>query len=148
MAAVSGNPGDVAIRQNPPNDRSTAAVLVVDDQPAFRAVLRRVVDRTAALVFIGEADSGEGAVELTRSLEPDLILMDVRMPGIGGLTATKQIKEVQPEVLVILVSTTHPEYLVDAATACDADAAVWKSDLCPGLLEDLWRTHSTLRHES
>jgi DNA-binding NarL/FixJ family response regulator len=139
-----GNSVDVSIGQNPPNDRSAAAVLVVDDQPVFRAVLRRVVDGTAALVVVGEADSGEGAVEMTRSLEPDLVLMDVRMPGIGGLAAAKQIKELQPEVLVILVSTTHPEHLVDAATACDADAAVWKSDLCPRLLEGLWRTHSTL----
>jgi DNA-binding NarL/FixJ family response regulator len=112
---------------------------VVDDQPVFRSVLRRVVDETTALVVIGEADSGEGAVEMTRSLEPDLVLMDVRMPGIGGFAATKQIKELQPATLVILVSTTHPEHLADAATECDADAAVWKSDLCPRLLDDLWR---------
>jgi DNA-binding NarL/FixJ family response regulator len=127
------------------HDRPGASVLAVDDQAWFRAVLCRLVDETSGLVVVGEADSGESAVELTTFLEPDLVLMDVRMPGIGGIAATEQIKEIRPATLVVLVSTTHPDELDEAAVGCPADAIVWKSDLRPSLLDELWRRHSPSR---
>jgi DNA-binding NarL/FixJ family response regulator len=126
------------------DEGSAVSVLAVDDQASFRAVLRRVVTATAGFGVVGEAESGESAVELSRSLEPDLVLMDVRMPGIGGIAATARIKELRPSTIVVLVSTTHPEQLVEAAADCPADAIVCKGDLRPSLLGELWHMHRRL----
>jgi DNA-binding NarL/FixJ family response regulator len=125
------------------DDRRQASVLAVDDQASFRAVLRRVVDQTLSLAVVGEADSGESAVELAQTLAPDLVLMDVRMPGIGGIAATRRIKEFRPATVVVLVSTAHPEQLVEAAAECSADVTVSKSDLRPSVLDEIWRRHGS-----
>src|SRR3954470_20496803 len=88
-----------------------ARVLAVDDQPPFLAVLRAVVGATGHLEIAGEARSGEEALVAAQELRPDMVLMDVRMPGIGGLTAAEQITARNPPTLVVLVSTTHPDEL-------------------------------------
>jgi two-component system invasion response regulator UvrY len=124
------------------NPRSHGCVLAVDDQAFFRTVLRQVVSATTSLVVVGEADSGERAVELVRELRPDLVLMDVRMPGLGGIAATRRIKELRSETMVVLLSTTRPEDLPPEAEECSADEIVWKSDLGPTLLDDIWRRRS------
>jgi DNA-binding NarL/FixJ family response regulator len=121
------------------NPRSRGCVLAVDDQAFFRTVLRQLVSATSSLVIVGEADSGERAVELVRELQPDLVLMDVRMPGLGGIAATRRIKELRSETVVVLLSTTRPEDLRPEAEECSADEIVWKSDLGPTLLDDIWR---------
>jgi NarL family two-component system response regulator LiaR len=134
---------DIDVTRDRLADDAAASVLAVDDQKPFRALLCRLVKETPGLVVVGEADCGEQAVELAQLLEPALVLMDVRMPGIGGIAATTQIKELRPRTIVVLVSTTHPEQLEGAAAECAADAVVWKSDLRPSLLGDLWRTHGS-----
>jgi DNA-binding NarL/FixJ family response regulator len=120
------------------HDGGRTCVLAVDDQPAFRTAVRELVDATTGMVMVGEADSGERAVELLEDLSPDLVLMDVSMPGIGGIGAAWVIKTISPETLVVLLSAVPPDELPDEAAASPADALVWKSDLRPGLLEQLW----------
>ena len=120
------------------------SVLTVDDQASFRTMVRRLVDATSSLELVGEAASGEAAVELVRQLRPGLVLMDVRMPGLGGIAATQQIKAAQPSTVVLLVSTVHPDQQ-PCLQDCPADGIVWKSDLRPKLLDDLWREHSRTR---
>jgi len=120
------------------HDGGMACVLAVDDQPAFRTAVRELVDATNGMVVVGEADSGERAVELLEDLSPDLVLMDVFMPGIGGVGAAWVIKTMSPETFVVLLSAVPPDELPDEVDACPADALVWKSDLRPGLLEQLW----------
>jgi DNA-binding NarL/FixJ family response regulator len=115
-----------------------ARVLAVDDDPAFLALINRLVDATSGLEIVGEATSGEHAVEAVEELKPDLVLMDVRMPGIGGIRATRLIKARRPSTLVVLVSTTHPDELPVEADARQADTIIWKSDLHPRLLDDTW----------
>ena len=73
-------------------DGCRARVLAVDDQPPFLAILRAVVGATGHLELAGEAQSGEEAVVAAHELRPDMVLMDVRMPGIGGLKAAERIK--------------------------------------------------------
>jgi NarL family two-component system response regulator LiaR len=122
-------------------DGSRGRVLAVDDHAVFRALIRELVDATRGLEAVGEADSGERAVEAALELEPDLVLMDVVMPGLGGIAATRRIKAIRPSTIVVLVSTTHPDELpLDAAT-CLADEFVWKSDLRPSLLDEIWQRH-------
>jgi DNA-binding NarL/FixJ family response regulator len=138
-----GEGGNMDGSQNELDDRPPASVLAVDDQATFRAVLCRIVNETHSLVVVGEADSGETAFEMARTLGPDLVLMDVRMPGIGGIAATTRIKGIRPGTVVVLVSTTHPEQLVEAAAECSADETVWKSELRPSLLDDIWHKHGS-----
>ena len=121
--------------------RRRGRVLAVDDQVPFLAVLRDVVAGTAELEVVGEAQSGEAAVEAVRELEPDMVLMDVRMPGMGGIAAARQIKEYRPSTLMVLISTAHPDELPLEADDMCADAVVWKSELDPRLLDEMWMRH-------
>lgn len=119
----------------------SARVLAVDDQPAFRVVVRELVARTNELVLVAEADCGERAVALVQELEPDLVLMDVRMPGSGGVAAANAIKEWNPSTVVVLVSTTRPDDLPPEVDGCLADEVLWKTDLRPRLLDEIWERH-------
>jgi DNA-binding NarL/FixJ family response regulator len=120
---------------------SPAAVLAVDDRPTFREAVRRLLAATPGMVLVGEASSGEQAVELVEQLKPDLVLMDVRMPGIGGVSAARRIKDAHPSVVVALISTNRPDELPAVAEECSADALIWKRDLQPQLLTELWERH-------
>lgn len=113
-------------------------VLAVDDHAPFLALLRDVVRATTGLVVVGEAESGERAVEAAHELHPDVVLMDVRMPGLGGIEAAKRIKASRPATLVVLISTTHPDELPRDVEDSGADAVIWKSELQPKLLDETW----------
>jgi two-component system invasion response regulator UvrY len=116
-----------------------ASVLVVDDRPAFLDVVRKVVGATAGMVVVGEAMSGEEAVLLVEQVRPDLVVMDIRMPGIGGVGATRQIKAAHPSTIVALISTCAPEDLPAETDGSSADAVICKRDLRPALLAELWQ---------
>jgi len=113
-------------------------VLAVDDQPGFLAVLRDLLGATRQLDAVGEAQSGERAIELAQEVEPDMVLMDVWMPGMGGLAAAREIKARRRSTLVVLISSTHPDDLPFADDELSADAVIWKSELGPQMLDDIW----------
>jgi len=71
----------------------TIKTLLVDDQQLVREGLRRMLEFDGDIKIIGEAETGEEAIKKARSMSPDVILMDVRMPGMGGLEATRQLKK-------------------------------------------------------
>ncbi|TFH88224.1 two-component system response regulator UvrY [Billgrantia azerbaijanica] len=79
-------------------------VLIVDDHHLVRTSLARLLDGENDLEVVGEAASGEDAIALTRSLKPDVVLMDLRMPGIGGLEATRKIVRGDPDVRVLALT--------------------------------------------
>ena len=79
-------------------------VFAVDDQRPFREAARRVVDATAGFAWAGEADSGEEAVRLVRAHEPDILVMDVRMPDMDGIEAARLVAAECPDVTILLVS--------------------------------------------
>jgi DNA-binding NarL/FixJ family response regulator len=114
-------------------------VLAVDDQPGFLAILRELLGATRQLDAVGEAQSGERAIELAQEVEPDIVLMDVWMPGMGGLAAAHEIKARRPSTLVLLISSTHPDELPFGDDDGSVDAVIWKSDLDPQMLDDIWR---------
>ena len=82
----------------------TIRALIVDDHPVTREGLRTALELSEDVVVIGEAASGEEAVEQARQLTPDVVFMDVRMPGIDGIEATRQILQAAPETKVILIT--------------------------------------------
>jgi len=86
----------------------TVRVLVVDDQLVFRDAARAVIDATAGFEWIGGARCGEEGVEEAERLRPDLVLMDVRMPGIGGVEAARQIASRGLRAIVVLVTAEPP----------------------------------------
>ncbi len=81
-------------------EKADVRVLVVDDQRPFRVAAAGVLRRTPGFVLTGEAESGEEAVEKARDLHPDLVLMDIRIPGIVGVEATKQLLAEMPGTVV------------------------------------------------
>jgi two-component system invasion response regulator UvrY len=116
-------------------------VLTVDDHAAFRAAMRAVVDATAGFETVGEASTGEDGVAAAFRLLPDVVLMDVRLPGIDGYEAARRISPQLPAVVICLVSTVDEALHGESATRCGAAAVVRKQDLRPSVLEELWAAH-------
>jgi two-component system invasion response regulator UvrY len=104
-------------------------VLVVDDQRPFRVAARGLLATVAELTVVGEATTGEEAVELAVRLRPRLVLMDVRLPGIDGIEATRRILALAPSTVVVLVSTHRQADLPRGWATCGAAAFLRKEDL-------------------
>jgi DNA-binding NarL/FixJ family response regulator len=117
----------------------TVRVLIVDDQEPFRMAARLVVEATDGFEVVGEAETGEDSVEMARDLKPDLVLMDVNLPGINGLDATRQILGGQTDpVVVLLLSTYEEEEYAPRAAECGASAYIPKAVFGPDRLESAW----------
>jgi DNA-binding NarL/FixJ family response regulator len=118
-------------------------VLIVDDQEPFRMAARLVVEATDGFDVVGEAESGEDSVEMARELKPDLVLMDVNLPGINGLEATRQILgERGHPVVVLLLSTYEEDEYAPRAAECGASAYIPKAAFGPDRLEAAWAAAS------
>ncbi len=115
-----------------------ARVLIVDDQEPFRLAARAVVELTDGFEVVGEAATGEESVEAARELRPDLVLMDVNLPGIDGLEATRRIIEESPETVVVVVSTYEAAEYEPRAVEAGAAAYIPKSEFEPDRLSDAW----------
>jgi DNA-binding NarL/FixJ family response regulator len=116
-------------------------VLVVDDQAVFRDLARLVLRTTPGFESVGELASGEQAVEMIGELEPQLVLVDVRMPGMGGIETARRISDSHPEPVVVLISIEDPVDLPSDAHGCGAAALVRKQDFGATLLRDLWAVY-------
>ena len=98
----------------PPGTRPSR-VIIADDHELARLGLRTMLEPEPDLEVVGEAATGREAVELSRRLEPDLVLMDIRMPDVDGLVATRAIKEELPRVSILIVTLSEdPDYLLEA----------------------------------
>ncbi len=95
-------------------------ILIADDHPFFREGLRVVVDAAADLELVGEAEDGGQVVEMARILEPDVVLMDLKMPGSGGIAATRRILQQSPEVGILVITMIEDDESVFAAMRAGA----------------------------
>ena len=116
-------------------------VLLVDDNQDFLKAAKRFLRAVPGLELVGEATSGEQAIELSAALQPDLVLMDFAMPGMNGLAATLQIKQ-QPNAPKVIIVTLHTHAALRAlANEAGADGFLQKEDLVlelPRLLAPLF----------
>ncbi len=97
----------------------TVGVLLVDDEPLIRSGLRAIIDAEADLAVVGEADDGAAVTPLVRRLRPDVVLMDVRMPGVDGIEATRRLlaNVDDPPRVLVLTTFENDDYVFDALRA-------------------------------
>ena len=114
-------------------------VLVVDDQEPFRQAMATVVQETDGFVVVGAAASGEESLSAAADLRPDLVLMDVHLPGIDGVEASRRLTGKDRRTVVVLLST----YDADQFDLSESGAATYvaKATFGPDRLTEIWEIH-------
>ena len=116
-------------------------VLTVDDQELFRRVAEDVIAATPGFEAVGEATNGEEALAAVDRLAPQLVLCDVRMPGLDGIEVARRLSATHPETVVVLISIGERTDLPAAVQLGDTVPLVRKQDFGPVLLRRLWHEH-------
>jgi len=116
----------------------TVGVLTVDDQACFRRVVCDVIEGTPGFEVVGETDTGEGAVSLAAVLRPQLVLMDVCMPGIGGVEAARRILEGARERVAVVLMSADPHRLLQPTLPPGTVGVLRKERLSPAAVRALW----------
>jgi two-component system invasion response regulator UvrY len=119
----------------------TVTVLAVDDQAVFLRAASELIAATPGFEKVAEATSGEEALELAAELRPDLVLLDVRMPGMDGIETARRLRASDPDAVVVLTSLEQVPDLPSAIDTVGAAAYVRKQDLTKRGLADLWAAH-------
>ena len=101
-------------------------ILLADNHPLFRQGLKALLEAETDIVVVGEANDGDEAVTMTRELNPDVVIMDISMPGYSGLEATRQIKEFYPDIRILMLSVHSDNTYVDQALKAGASGYVHK----------------------
>ena len=114
-------------------------VLAVDDQPVFLRAARSLIAATPGFDQVGQATSGPEALALAASLMPDLVLLDLRMPGMDGVETARRLHEFNPHAIVVLVSIG--EIPASAASSSGVTTHVRKQSLSPRALQRIWAVH-------
>jgi DNA-binding NarL/FixJ family response regulator len=111
-------------------------VLVVDDHASFRHAVAAVIDETVGFIVVASAESAEESLELAQEVKADLVLMDVNLPGINGIEATRVLTR-RPKPPVVVLLSTYDEGELDYDD-CGAAAYITKEAFDPGRLADVW----------
>lgn len=117
-------------------------VAIAEDHAEMRVVLKLFIGLSSEMELVCEAVHGQEAVDCVKQLQPDVLVMDIQMPVLDGLEATKQIAEVTPGTRVILISLQRGRYIVALAENAGAKGYVPKDDLARSLLEAIRQVHS------
>ena len=119
----------------------TVKVMTVDDHAVFRDVAREVIAATVGFEHVCEARCGEEALALADEYGPDLVLIDVQMPGIDGLETARRLRASHPASTTVLISTADIPSLPGEFASCGAVAFVRKENFGPSVLQRLWTEH-------
>ena len=109
-------------------------ILIVDDHPLVRQQLRKVIGRISEVELVGEAENGKTAVFLARKMKPDMVIMDISMPVMNGIEATRQIINQNPGMKVIAISVNYHKIIVDSVLSYGAAGFILKDSLSTELL--------------
>jgi len=120
---------------------SAVGVVTVDDQAVFRAAAHEIIDATPGFCALGEAGSGAEGLALVEELDPELVLIDVRMPGMNGVETARRLTERHPRSVVVLISIADSANVPSTAAESGAAALVRKQDFSRSMLLDLWATY-------
>ena len=112
-------------------------VIIADDHPMFRDGLRTLVGDTAGLQLVGEADDGQAAIALVLDLRPDVVLMDIRMPVVDGVEATRQILGERPETAILMLTMIEDDGAVFTALRAGARGYVLKGSPGADIVESI-----------
>jgi len=115
-------------------------VLIVDDQETYRRAMGAVVDATDGFVVVGSATTGEESLTAAAELRPDLVLMDINLPGIDGIEAAKRLSA-RPDSPVVVLLSTYDEDQFELSD-CGATAYVAKAAFGPDRLSEAWADRS------
>jgi DNA-binding NarL/FixJ family response regulator len=126
----------------------SVTVLAVDDQAVFLRAARSLIAATPGFEQVGEAASGPEALELAAQLRPDLVLVDVRMPGMDGIETARRLASTDPSPVVVLISTGEVPELPASVSEVGAVAYLRKQDLSVRSLRELWSAHAPDRQSA
>jgi DNA-binding NarL/FixJ family response regulator len=115
-------------------------ILITDDSPIIRKTLRKFLEKEDDWVVVGEAANGKEALEKTRELKPDLVVLDLAMPQMNGIQAARELKRLSPDTPLVMFTNVDSVRLADMATAIGVNAVIPKSQ--PRLLVE--RIHALL----
>jgi len=130
-----------AIRERAAVDADPIGVVTVDDQAVFRAAAHEIIDATPGFCALSDASSGPDGRALVDELEPDIVLVDVRMPGMDGVATARELTARHPGSVVVLISIADAANVPSTASRCGAVALVRKQDFSRTMLVDLWATY-------
>lgn len=117
-------------------------LLVADDQPVIRSGLRMIIDSADDIELVGDAGDGQQALDVARELQPDVVLMDIRMPGMDGITATRELLRAHRRMRVLILTTYDPDEYVFDSLAAGASGFLLKSDAPERLLAGIRAVHA------
>jgi CheY-like chemotaxis protein len=120
-------------------------VLAVDDQAVFLRAASELIAATPGFEEVAQATSGPEALERAAELHPDLVLLDVRMPGMDGIETARQLQESGSDAVVVLVSLEQVPDLPSSITSVGAATYLRKQELTKRALHDIWATHGRPR---
>jgi DNA-binding NarL/FixJ family response regulator len=120
-------------------------VLIADDHEAMREGIRNILESYKPLRVVGEARNGAELVELTKELKPDLIVTDIAMPVLDGLSAAEEVKSFAPEIAILVFSMHHLDQLVQRAKTLGLNGLVSKDEGGEALLRAV---NAVLQHKT
>ena len=136
VSADAWNNGEVTVE--------TVRVLIADDHAEFRATIKSLLVSHPGIEVVGEASDGEQAILKAREIEPDLVLMDVKMPHVNGLSATRTLKREMPALKVIIITLYGDQEYREAAKDSGADGFLTKDLVGWELAPAIWRVVNNL----
>ena len=103
--------------------------LIVDDNNLFRCQIKRMLETNSDIEIIGEAVDGQDAVRKARALQPDVVLMDIRLPGMNGIEATTILRRIMPDVKIVMLTIYDIDEYREAAKTCGVSCFILKKSL-------------------
>lgn len=143
----AGEAGQGKSTEHSQNQTEEIKVLLVDDHQMVRKGLRKIIDDQDDIMIIGEAGDGEEAIELSRKTSPDIILMDVNMPKMDGIQATRRITDEMPHIRVIGLSLYDEERVIKNMRSAGASAYLTKAEAFESLVETIRAEASALKKQ-